>query len=1628
MKFGKTYASSNLEAQSTQVSKSEIEFDAYFQEEGKKVHKKTLDVGKEDETLYLNIKVKEGYLRNGVIKIENSNFKVEPLSEELTKVQSISSDENKITLNYINRDEAVELAIKVKPNAGSSFDVKDLIKTASIILEGTYVNNKGKEIEISKTIETETVLDGMGQADVKLEITKYVPFNVNGNKGVILQTSVKSKLADNKLPIKETELEIETPIINGIVPERITLSLKSSSATNGKTSGILEENKDYKIEDGKVIVKLENNKDILAWEKNAEDEVVITYIYGEKGVATEVNAKLNAKTTIAYYGAEVKSATNSVNENANLIAQVGDIVTINGELSESKLFKGYMLAENGKGTSFTNNINVNITAYDLMDKITFIDETSYTDKNGNEFPSSGLYTYTKIDKENLIEILGEDGYINVFGQDGKIITTLNKENTEFKFEGEVSGVIFETSKPVSDGILKLENGREIKAVEYSKAQEELFTGYKVNNVLNIMKNETAIIRGNETKTIELENPTTKAEIEITNNTLSTVNVSEGVDIRATLKTTDPSTALYKNPEVEIVLPKYVTDLDIQNASLVYGKDFKIKDAVKYRNQDGNIAVKVSLTGEQKSYNEDAVTEGATLMMKANVKTNEFAPTSKQKAVLNVTNNATSEIVQDTADLNFVAPAGIATISQVANFEDTGKVATSISGRQEKSEVKVNAPARRATVKLITVNNYQENAENIVILGRTPFAGNKNIVNGEDLKSNFTARMVSGIRADSGIDASQVTVYYSANGDASKDLENKNNGWTTDINTLSEVKSYMIVLNNFTYKTGAVLGFSYEVEIPENLGANQNTHGAYVVYYERQAGSEDGIATIANPVTEYSEGPIFDIGTAREPNLSIRLEANVQDKSEIAEHSIIEYTAYVTNNSDYPVENVVVRMVNLNEISPLIRPDGETSDIIGHGTIEPKATVENKFYIKAGSYVEVEEGLDLEGIHIYDEDGRELTEEEVKELLNKEYTRDDFESEEEWLKYQEEKNKYSTDNYNKVKIQVTAEVSGFENKFISNERENTVTKAVDSSKIEMKLTTPSKTEIYGKGNTIEFYLNTLTDSDLQNAVITCKLPKGITYVEATKGGTYNEDTKIVTWNFDKLDRSDTIVLKGKVDGEANEMAVKFEMTASTLSKPCTSNEYIAYLQTEGFEVSQTSNVSKPSINAGETIRYDITVKNLSNIAKSVQIKDELPKELTFEKVEYIKDGANYSRTENAGNYVFEYPNLEPEETVVVHIVAKAQDVKNTVKITNKVTINGNIEANEVSHVLIGRNGEPEPEEPNKPESKYSISGTAWLDANKDGKRDDKEELLSNINVYLLNSSNNKVISKTTTNKNGVYNFADLKKGRYIVAFEYDNKKYEVTEYRVNGVEDSNNCDVFSKELELDGKKAKFAVTDGIDLNENKVNIDLGLIDSPVFDLELTKGIDLVQVSNSKGVKTYNFKNTDLAKIEIPEKEMKGSVVAITYKMTVKNEGAVAGHVNKIVDYKAKDLSFNSAMNPEWYQDADGNLYNTSLSGKVINPGETVEVSLILTKTMTNENVGISNNTAEIAESSNDQGMPDADSTPGNKNQDEDDFGKADIIIAIKTGGIIFYTFIVIAVLGVFALGAYEINKRVLRKIQ
>ena len=62
-------ASTELETQDTAVNKANIEFDAYFLEEGEKKHTKNVDLGNNKDMLYLNLKVSEGYLSNAVVKL-----------------------------------------------------------------------------------------------------------------------------------------------------------------------------------------------------------------------------------------------------------------------------------------------------------------------------------------------------------------------------------------------------------------------------------------------------------------------------------------------------------------------------------------------------------------------------------------------------------------------------------------------------------------------------------------------------------------------------------------------------------------------------------------------------------------------------------------------------------------------------------------------------------------------------------------------------------------------------------------------------------------------------------------------------------------------------------------------------------------------------------------------------------------------------------------------------------------------------------------------------------------------------------------------------------------------------------------------------------------------------------------------------------------------------------------------------------------------------------------------------------------------------------------------------------------------------------------------------------------------
>ena len=205
----------------------------------------------------------------------------------------------------------------------------------------------------------------------------------------------------------------------------------------------------------------------------------------------------------------------------------------------------------------------------------------------------------------------------------------------------------------------------------------------------------------------------------------------------------------------------------------------------------------------------------------------------------------------------------------------------------------------------------------------------------------------------------------------------------------------------------------------------------------------------------------------------------------------------------------------------------------------------------------------------------------------------------------------------------------------------------------------------------------------------------------------------------------------------------------------------------------------------------------------------------------------------------------------------------------------------------------------------------------------------------------------------------------------------------------------------------------------------MIESNKFDLRLNKYISAITVQGNGTTKKYGYNNTDFAKIEVDRKTINNSVVTIEYKISVTNEGEIPGYANKVVDYISSDLNFNTQLNKDWVLE-NGQLVNSSLSQEIINPGETKTLDLVLTKTLTEDNLGTVTNTAEIMEDSNDSLIEDVDSTPGNKNTNEDDISTVSVIISVGTGRVILYISLILTIIAILGIGIYLIKEKVLKK--
>ena len=227
-------------------------------------------------------------------------------------------------------------------------------------------------------------------------------------------------------------------------------------------------------------------------------------------------------------------------------------------------------------------------------------------------------------------------------------------------------------------------------------------------------------------------------------------------------------------------------------------------------------------------------------------------------------------------------------------------------------------------------------------------------------------------------------------------------------------------------------------------------------------------------------------------------------------------------------------------------------------------------------------------------------------------------------------------------------------------------------------------------------------------------------------------------------------------------------------------------------------------------------------------------------------------------------------------------------------------------------------------------------------------------------------------------------------------------------------------------------DNVD-KKNEDDDDYEVVLIKTFDLSLLKWVSTVYVTEDGKTKTIQTGNTGddntdiIPKVEINRKKVNSSIVKFGYTIKITNEGDIEGYAKEITDYVPEGLKFYKEDNNGWEDKGNGTITTRLLENTLLKPGDTAEVTVIFRWINGSNNLGLKTNIAEISEDYNKEGVPDKDSTPGNKVWGEDDIDDAKVLLSISTGlveNIIMYVIGATIILVVLAGGILGIKKFVL----
>ena len=472
-----------------------------------------------------------------------------------------------------------------------------------------------------------------------------------------------------------------------------------------------------------------------------------------------------------------------------------------------------------------------------------VDQFIKTD--ATEISMDNITTNIGIYFSNPANMLEESGWIKVYDDEtDELLATFTKENwssynsaNPFKYQKEVKHIRVETSSTKAETSLTVYNVKQLDD-EYITTH---YTKEEFDNLQYIKSTLTGYIGGEyintDTHSAYYEAPHSIAQVSVNKRELSTQVTEKNMKITIRARGNENANQVkWLNGAFLLKLPEDTLDLKI-NAVSINNENVKVASYEKIE-QEGIIYIKINTQNETPETYEIVIECELTPHPTATTKTRnielyaynenvtDYWKNLSQKDIYDVNDNLNKEekIAYNKTAIDFISPNSLLTSQTITNFDSKNSIIVAPQiGEVTKKQ-------KTANINIEISNNYSSTISDVIVLGRVPFEGNRYTINGNEMGSTITVSMTDkGIILPDSL-KSIAKVYYSENGEATKDLEDSSNKWEEHPKDFSKVKSYLITLENHNLVKGEKHTFTYEIQLPENVQYNQVAYSHHAVYF------------------------------------------------------------------------------------------------------------------------------------------------------------------------------------------------------------------------------------------------------------------------------------------------------------------------------------------------------------------------------------------------------------------------------------------------------------------------------------------------------------------------------------------------------------------------------------------------------------------------------------------------------------------------------------------------------------------------------------------------------------------------------------------------------------------------------